>query len=323
MPKKVSNVKFIEPKDLPLDIHPLAEKIPPMSEAQFQDGLQFTKAAGKIFNPGIVLKGELVDCRHRMRWCMELELPFPVREFDPKIDGDLERFIEAQNEIRRHEEPEVLANRRYERRMRIAEKKKEGKSDRQIAKEEGISQSQVQRDLKKASQLPPPGSTEPDSETVTGTDGKKYKPRKTVAQKKAAKEGADRKRKEKKAQLKIADVPEAEELQDAMGESVPEVAISAFRIAPKIDEIVAELDAMRPRLRKLGEECDQWEHNAVDAIDYVSELIEKINELRPYRVCPECEGKLADCQHCHGHGWISGGDRKDRIEDASERVVNE
>ena len=59
---------------------------------------------------------------------------------------------------------------RAERIKRVAEKRREGKSTRAIAEEEGISQPQVMHDLKEAGDTP----VSPEPETITGKDGKTY-----------------------------------------------------------------------------------------------------------------------------------------------------
>jgi hypothetical protein len=80
-----------------------------------------------------------------------------------------DEYVQAVNDARRQETPDQIADRMKERRKRIAARRAEGASTRQIAEEEEISQSTVQRDLEEE------GVTVAE---VTGTDGRRQRGKK-------------------------------------------------------------------------------------------------------------------------------------------------
>ncbi len=65
------------------------------------------------------------------------------------------------NDDRRHEEAEVIKRRRQELVKRVAEARKQGKSQRQIAEDEGISRIQAREDLEESSGGHPPAHLKP------------------------------------------------------------------------------------------------------------------------------------------------------------------
>jgi hypothetical protein len=101
---------------------------------------------------------------------MELGIPIPTRKFDPARDGDPQLFVENANEDRRHDPQEVRRRRAQARRKRIAEKRQEGKSLRDIAEEEMIGKTQVERDLR-ASGVPWGGTPENERSLAGKTSG--------------------------------------------------------------------------------------------------------------------------------------------------------
>ena len=127
---------------------------------------------------------ELLDGRNRTRACKELGIVPKVEEF-VGTEEEAAAFVESQNEHRRHlpaGEKKRLAD---ERAVRVKAKRSEGKSIRTIAGEEGVSKSQVEKDLKKEPVHQWTPATEPEADVgevidtpeptkVTGKDGKKY-----------------------------------------------------------------------------------------------------------------------------------------------------
>jgi hypothetical protein len=90
----------------------------------------------------------------------------------------------AGNLDRRHLSPEEREQTRAARKERVADGKRQGKSERQMAGEEGVSKSQVDRDLEELSTVPDgtvddeshpdtEPSTEPAAGYVIGKDGRK------------------------------------------------------------------------------------------------------------------------------------------------------
>src|SRR5262249_36259998 len=111
--------------------------------------------------------------------------------------------LEAKNELRRHLSPWDLRELRLVRARKVAEKVAGGKSTRQVAAEEGISQTRVQQMLKLAREQ---GGYSPAGGTVTGRDGKTYP--------------ASRKKGRKTKEPDVEPAPE--QLLDGTGYPVPE-----------------------------------------------------------------------------------------------------
>jgi hypothetical protein len=323
------NVRYVEKPNF--EIHPLALNIPEMSNAQYQDCLEAVRKKGRIDNACVLYEDKLLDGRHRQHWAQELGLPLPVRDFDPAIDGDPEEFVYSQNEIRRHEEPRVLADRRYERRHEVKKLKEEGNSVRKISKKLKISKSQVQRDLDDAEaeepQLSQKGTTETEPEVITGTDGKKYKS-KTKEQKEKAKAGAAKKRQEKKPRLQIVSCDPIEEeiaqpiqdeaVVDSQENPVPERLYSAFHVAREIGKFAEQINSWRTKVRLWMDTCESWKDNGDDVLNDIDTLLDHLVDTTPTLVCPECKGESSSCDRCGGEGWLSYAQCKERAEDPSE-----
>jgi hypothetical protein len=306
MAKKTSNVKYVDNPNF--EHHELAKAYPEMLPAEYAAFLESVRKAGRIFNPVVLVDNDIVDGRHRQRVAQDLGIPLPIRDYDESIDGPLEQFVISQNDDRRHESQDMVANRRTERQLRIAEKKRKGKSVRTIAKEEGISKSQVQKDVE--SRLSTRWTTETEPEAVTGTDGKKYK-QKTAAQKKAAKDGAAKKRKLKIVRMEDDDTEGQEEaasddsLHDTRGNPVPPQLHDAFHVAREMGKFAEQFTGWRNKIRGWMKSCPSWEENGEDTLNIIDELAEHILDTTPAYVCQECKGESASCPECGGRGWIT------------------
>jgi hypothetical protein len=307
MPKKTSNVKYVDKPNY--EHHELAKAYPEMLPAEYAAFLESVKKAKKIINPVVLYEDKIIDGRHRQRVSQDTGYPLPVREFDPKVDGSPEQYVISQNDDRRHESQDAVANRRTERQLRVAEKKRKGKSVRAIAKEEGISPSQVQKDME-ANQLYTRCTTETEPETVTGTDGKKYK-KKTAEQKKAARDGAAKKRKLKIVRMDDDDTEGQEEaasddsLHDTRGNPVPPQLHDAFHVAREMGKFAEQFTGWRNKVRGWMKSCPSWEDNGEDALSIIDQLAEHILDTTPAYVCKECKGESASCPECGGRGWIT------------------
>jgi hypothetical protein len=154
-----------------LERHPLSAEYKDIEGQPWQDLLDRLTVMGSLPDRPIVLfEGKVLDGWQRQRACVKLGVE-PT--YDNLRDGmDAEMFVQAVNDIRRHESAEEAAERVARRRERLRAARAQGQSIRSIAKAESISKSQVERDLQ-ASVVP--GGT---PETVKGTDGKTYKARK-------------------------------------------------------------------------------------------------------------------------------------------------
>lgn len=113
-------------------------------------------------------KTKILDGWQRHTIALELGIEPVYRQLP---EGVLpEAYVEAANDARRHESPELTEKRIKERVARIAKLYKEGKSVRSVAEEEGISKSQAQRDREAAESAGL--ETTPATGKSTGKDGK-------------------------------------------------------------------------------------------------------------------------------------------------------
>ncbi len=152
--------------------HPLCEQYPMMPDDEFTLLVADMKASGYDQRfPIFLFDGKILDGRTKYLAAKQAKVE-PVFKNLPK-DTDLEAFVERANEHRRHLTPEWITAKRKERVARVAEKKTEGKSNRVIAEEEGVSEGQVRRDLETHSTASGGDAVEPPEGKVTGKDGKK------------------------------------------------------------------------------------------------------------------------------------------------------
>lgn len=126
----------------------------------------------------------IIDGGNRWSICQELGIDCPVNDLGEMKDAEARELAEQLNHCRRHLSPkdwQGMAAKRANRIKRVVEKRKEGKSLRVIAEEEGVDKKTIQKDLEEAGGGPSP--PEPESEqpspppappTVTGRDGKTY-----------------------------------------------------------------------------------------------------------------------------------------------------
>lgn len=117
----------------------------------------------------------LMDGHHTLAVCQENAIALPeIKSVKLPDMASVLEWVEDNQAARRNSSAEELAKAREARIERVAEARAAGESTRTIAEAEGISQTQVQRDLAAAGE--PGGSTDP--KTVTGKDGKTYQGKK-------------------------------------------------------------------------------------------------------------------------------------------------
>lgn len=150
-----------------LAFHTLSEKWRLLDGDEFRAMVDSIREIG-LTDDILLYEGKIVDGRNRYRACREagVEPRFTTWEGS---EEELLSHLDGRNDARRHDEQEVLRKRRAERANLVAQKKAEGKSNRQIAEEVGVSESQVRSDLLKSGAQ---GGCAPES--VTGKDGKTY-----------------------------------------------------------------------------------------------------------------------------------------------------
>lgn len=174
-----------------LERHPLSAAYADLTGPRWQAMVDDVRQGGfDAARPIVLHEGKVLDGWQRLRACLETEQE-PV--FAELGDQDPEQYVSRHNDNRRHESADEALRRIEERRRRVREARAEGKSTRQIAEQEEISQRQVRRDLK-APEDPGEAHASPDcqnsseskiadepkpspapSPTVKGRDGKTYR----------------------------------------------------------------------------------------------------------------------------------------------------
>jgi ParB-like chromosome segregation protein Spo0J len=82
------------------EFHPLADLIPPMTEAEYEDLKADIKANGLLM-PIVLFEGKVLDGRHRLRACREVDLEPRFTEGDDWISNPA-AFVLSANIHRRH-----------------------------------------------------------------------------------------------------------------------------------------------------------------------------------------------------------------------------
>jgi hypothetical protein len=261
-----------------MDFHPLANDYPLMPA--YELGRIEQSMIDRGFDPRfpiVTYEGMILDGRNRWIASCHANVKPKLVEFKGTED-EARLFVQTANEERRHLSPEWLKARRDERVGRVAEKRKEGKSLRTIAEEEGVSKSQIERDLDEAKSTVPGGTVEPADGKVKGRDGKERPAKK-------------------------ADPDESPT--DAEDTPIPEKALPAFAAAKDIEAVCRDLDALLKRVEELA----KGPGGALIRVESVRQQLKDAKgnlwANRPTHVCPYCHGEADDCKCCKGRGWTA------------------
>ncbi len=165
-------VKFVHPNA----VHQwpeLVPEIPPLSEDEYGRLKASMKESGQQYPVLVDENYRILDGNHRDQVAIDLGWDRLLIEERSGLSLNQKRTLALTlNSDRRQLAPDVQARIQAAmaelRRERVAEKRSAGESIRKIAKNEGVSKSTIEDDLKKAGQ-----STVP-PQTVTGQDGRKY-----------------------------------------------------------------------------------------------------------------------------------------------------
>ena len=159
--------------------HPLSAQYADIKGRAWTKFVENLRARGNVQQRKIMLyEGQIIDGWQFHRAHVEIGRPGDYRMLRLPKGVTAEEWVESVNDDRRHETQEAAMARAEERRKRVAEARAEGQSTRTIAEAEGISPSQVQRDLETASGVPG-GTPEPPDGKIVGRDGRKQAASKT------------------------------------------------------------------------------------------------------------------------------------------------
>lgn len=123
---------------MPPELHPLAQKYPPMEAEEFA-AFQADLAEHGQKNPIWLFEGKVLDGRNRLRACTELGIDPVFAEFTGS-EAEAAAFVDSQNLHRRH------LNKEWRQKLAL-EMRSEGRSTREIARELGCHRRTVERDL--------------------------------------------------------------------------------------------------------------------------------------------------------------------------------
>lgn len=153
-----------------LERHPLSAEYADIKGRSFQRMVEIIKESGIANRRPVTLHdGQVLDGYQMYRACIEADVK-PEFQSLPK-GWEPETYIEAMNDVRRHESAELMEKRAEARRERVAAARAKGQSTRAIAEAEGVSQKTILNDLERSTDEG--SSVEPPGGKVVGKDGKK------------------------------------------------------------------------------------------------------------------------------------------------------
>jgi hypothetical protein len=161
--------------------HSLADQYPPMPQRELDAIVDAMLHGGyRAEFPVVLYQGRILDGRNRYLAAQLASVEATFVTFEGS-EEEAARFVRDANEHRRHLSQEWLEERRKERMARVVSKRAEGKSTRQIAEEEGVSQKRIIDDLKDAAargmaqnESGDKGYSPDSSREIIGKDKKKY-----------------------------------------------------------------------------------------------------------------------------------------------------
>ncbi len=291
-------------------------------------GVEYEELKASIQSRGVELpalyrikdgKPEYLDGRNRARACDELGIELPTKKV-VVADEDVEEFIDSCNVHRRHLSASVQESKRKERIARVSAMRQEGKSTREIAQAEGVSQPQVLRDLKTATDTGV--SVQPTNGVVNSLDGVQRpanQPERLLCERckrtgptKGCAGCTDLNRKKPAAKKKRTESANGDGPKDPFGTPLPKSCRDAF-CDPWIQNTYDFLTVTSEKFRKqripdgMEKRAKHYPFfNKKDVIDgaafiiqYLDDLIEHFRDFRPGGVCPTCAGgRCADCRNC-------------------------
>ena len=293
---------------------PFADLLPPLGEAQRAALKESIRRKGVKVHVLIDDGDMVIDGANRMTIVAELEaetgqaidVPFAVIEY---LDDDGKRELALDLNIERRQlSPAELEEARRRRVKRIAEAYAGGRSTREIADRERVSQSQVARDLQEAVGAEPASGEPPGSPDTTANNGKKIgnnSPPKTgnsPAPKTQGRDGKAYKRKrkpsgEKSTRGRKPKPPPEPEVRDGLGNVVP------HRLADLFTQtyLTESADALEAMVKPTHAAVVSWAFwLAPDITDRIRECARSFRDAIPHALCPECSG--AGCAVCKTSG---------------------
>ncbi len=168
-----------------LERHPLSAEYPDITGRVREECIESLKRYGIINDRPIVIhEGKIIDGWQLLQWCKEADIAPHIVPLVLKNGLTVEKWVELTNDHRRHEPYSRVLRRVEERRKRVVHLRDEGKSTREIAELENVSQTTVLHDLESGEHPQSPENGEISNgvpkTSVKGKDGRTYPKSKTV-----------------------------------------------------------------------------------------------------------------------------------------------
>lgn len=304
----------------------------------------FREHGFKSNHPIVLYCGMILDGWQRYLACRELEIdPIFIEYADITECGDPRKFVESENDQRRHETADMRDARIAKRREEVVVEHAAGESTRAIAKKHDVSHTTVRRDLENASSgtgVPPDAETDENSKNPEKTGGATSRKKKNKENKEnrlcercarvgavAACEACAEERKLKprgRPKMKNpgrngkppAPPKSSDEMKDDFGNDVPKRCRAAFGdpwIQHTFDTLAIFAEDFRKHRYADGMNKRKRAFPAINAKDFIDgigmidatldKIIQHIKENRPAGVCPPCDGK--GCSDCSMSGLVS------------------
>jgi hypothetical protein len=167
--------------------------LPPLTDKEFQRLKKSIEEKRGVLVAVVIDEHDgVIDGQNRLQIAHDLYLPEEAVPFDPRPGLTLEQKRELALDLNEHRRHLTLAQQKELREKRIllvAKMAQEGKSTRDIAKETNVSQTQVQQDLKKATEQG--CSVDPKGGKIKGKDNREYAAEKVKGKGKKKSEKSD------------------------------------------------------------------------------------------------------------------------------------
>ena len=141
-------------------LHPITDRFPEMSKSAYEELREDIRKNGQLVPIVVLPNTAIIDGKHRFRACQELGIPPVVEVYEGKQDDkSLFEYVRSLNARRRHLTAAELQ-------AFAVKRQTQGATQRQIAKEAGVSQPAISKALKRGgdNQLSPDNSpTESDT----------------------------------------------------------------------------------------------------------------------------------------------------------------
>ncbi len=281
--------------------------------------------------PIILYAGMILDGCNRYLAAMGAKVK-PIYVTFEGTDDEAAAFVQLANEERRHLTLDELQTKRGKRLARVKAGREAGKSIRALASEEGVSKSQIERDIDETDATVPGGTVEgKDGRTRTATPKKPDKPAepapmvvdaspRTAEQESAYEQAVV----DHAARNGERQPPKEKPLVDNDGKKVPDRLKKFFLESPLFGSAIAACHRAKEALRAVeASEAYQLaetftaDNPGGDRRIYSTACltaVRKLEAMRPALVCVECTGQYEPspdselCPSCQGRGYLMGED---------------